>query len=69
MLYFHLVLNPFQKAELIKSLENTRHKGDLAVVNRILVVLAYASSQNSVEDIANLLHVSTEFIRTWVKKY
>ncbi|MDM8559759.1 hypothetical protein [Candidatus Parabeggiatoa sp. HSG14] len=32
-------------------------------------MLAYAEHKNSVEDIANLLHISTEFIRTWVKKY
>jgi transposase len=69
MLYFRLILSPIQKTQLIKSLENARHKGDLTVVNRILAVLAYASPQNSVEDIANLLHISTEFIRTWVKKY
>ncbi len=38
-------------------------------MNRILAVLAYAEHRGSVEDIANLLHISTEFIRTWVKKY
>lgn len=69
MLYFHLILSQIQKAKLIKSLENARRKGDLTVVNRILAVLAYAEHKNSVEDIANLLHISTEFIRAWVKKY
>jgi len=69
MLYFHFILSQIQKAELIKSLENARRQGDLTVVNRILAVLAYAEHKNSVEDISNLLHVSTEFIRVWVKKY
>jgi len=32
-------------------------------------VLAYAEHKNSVENMAKLLHVSTEFIRAWVKKY
>lgn len=69
MLYFHLILTPFQKEELNKALEIARNFGDLTVINRILAVLAYAERNESVETIAGILQVSSEFIRAWVKKY
>jgi transposase len=69
MLYFHLVLTQPQKQKLIDALKVAREKGDLTVVNRILVVLAYAESSDSFETIASILHVSTEFVRAWIKKY
>jgi len=69
MLYFHLILTKVQKEELIKALEMARHFGDLTVVNRILVVLAYAERDDSIETIASILRVSGEFARAWIKKY
>lgn len=69
MLYFHLILTALQKEELIRALEMARQIGDLTRVNRILVILAYAERNDSVEVIAGILRVSTEFVRAWVKKY
>ncbi len=69
MLYFHLVLSQLQKEELLRSLEIVCHQGDLTIKNRILSILAYAEHKNNVQTIANILHVSTEFVRAWVKKY
>jgi len=69
MLYFHFILTKFQTGELLRANETARHQGDLTIVNRILCVLAYAEHKESVQTIANLLHVSDEFVRAWVKKY
>ncbi len=69
MLFFYLVLTSKQQEELMLELAKARLCSHLTVVNRITAVLAVAESGSSLADIASIIRVSTESIRSWVKKY
>lgn len=69
MLFFYLILTSKQQEELIAELAKARQRGNLTVVNRITAVLAVAESGFSLADIAKMIRVSTESIRSWIKKY
>ncbi|MEN8221249.1 MAG: IS630 family transposase [Pseudomonadota bacterium] len=69
MLFFYLVLTSEQTQKLRNELAKARRRGNLTLVNRITAVLAVAESGASLADIAKIICVSTESIRSWVKKY
>ena len=66
MVYFRLTLSNSTKKELERLMQAARNRGDLAVVKKILAILAVAAGQ-FYDSISEILHVSEESIRLWVK--
>lgn len=69
MLGFRLVLSAPQKRALVNALDVARRQGNLRVITRLLALLSLAENRLSVTEIAQLLRVSLESIRQWVKLY
>lgn len=69
MLFFYLTLSNEQEEELLNALVKARKNGSLILVNRITAILAVAENGFSLAHIAKILRLSSESIRSWLKKY
>lgn len=67
MLSFRLRLTSQQRRALLKELNLAQRKGDLRTTMRFLGVLAI-SEQGNVGEVAHTLKVSSEAVRSWVKR-
>jgi transposase len=68
MLPFSLILNKKARVSLKKALDAARAAGDRVKINRINSLLML-SNNFALKDIAEILGVTAESIRSWVKKY
>ena len=68
MLRFHLGLSGAQRTELENELLKARQAGDLPRVNRVLSILSLAEGM-VLSEIAQVLKVSREAVRGWLKRY
>jgi transposase len=68
MITFSLKLSKQQKMILESGLRRTESEGDLTKVKRILSILML-NKGNRMAEVSDILQVSTESIRQWLKKY
>ena len=68
MLSFRLGLSGAQRTELDGELVEARRNGDMPRVNRVLAILALAEGV-AVREAAQMLRVSREAVRGWLKRY
>ena len=68
MLNFHLKLSKQSKDKLRKKLTVAEKAGDLALVRRVLSVLAMNEGRR-INEVATILGVSGEAVRDWTKRF
>ena len=68
MLNFRLKLSKARKGKLRKKLTVAEKVGDLALVRRLLSILAIDEGKGVIE-VATILSVSAEAVRGWVKRF
>ena len=68
MLSFRLKLSKARKEKLRKKLNVAEKAGDLALVKRLLSILAIGEGKG-ISEVATILSVSAEAVRGWVKRF
>lgn len=68
MIPFTLRLSKKQKEQLASSMNRAESAGDLAKVKRLLTILLF-DMNNTVQEIKEVLQVSDQSIRKWIKTY
>jgi len=68
MLFFYIALNQAETEALFQELAKARQRGNLTIVQRIQAT-AEAENGTSIIYIAQIIKVSPESVRSWVKKY
>jgi transposase len=68
MLNFHLKLSKQRKDKLRKKLKVAEKAGDLALVRRLLSILAMGEGKR-INEVATILGVSGEAVRDWIKRF
>ncbi len=68
MLSFRLIINSGSRKRLEKLLKRSEDRGDLRTVKRVMAILAF-SDNVSPSEICNILRVSEESIRLWIKAF
>lgn len=68
MLNFHFSLSRIQRKALQTKLKRAEQRGDLRTLRRLLALLALDDG-HTISEVASLLKVSSEAVRSWLKRF